>query len=106
MFEPQGWRAECNSIRIRRGNLVVYNSEVVFACEPDSIVGQFLTRIDLRELPVQLPFEFVVEDDAADLAANSLNFLRYIEVWTIEVGIMTAFRSFDERVMDRLSNLS
>src|SRR5207302_8065426 len=103
MFEPQGWRAECNSIRIRRGDFVVYKSEVVFACEAESIVSQFLTRIDLRELPVQLPFEFVVEDDAADLAANSLNFLGYLVVKAIEVGIMTGFLSFDEPVIDHLS---
>src|SRR5713226_7552352 len=52
--------------KVRHRNLVVYNFEVVFACEADSLVGGVLVGIDPRELPVQLPFKFVVEDNTAD----------------------------------------
>src|SRR5260370_2112062 len=54
-------------------NLVVYNFEVVFVCDPDSLVGQVLVGINPRQLPVQLLFEFVVKDDAADLTAHIIN---------------------------------
>ncbi len=68
-----------------------------------SLVGQFLIRIDLRELPVQLPFEFVVEDNPTHLAADTVNFLSHLVVEAIEVGIMAGFPSFDESVINRLS---
>src|SRR5258708_30238130 len=88
---------------VRHRNFAIYDVEVVFACEPDSLVGQFLIGIDLRELPVQLPFEFVVKDDTSDLAANAVNFFGDFVVEPVKVGIMTGFLSFDESVIDRLS---
>src|SRR5712691_8061495 len=89
--------------KVGDGNLVVHNFEVVLACEPDSLVGQFLIRIDLRELPVQLPFEFVVEDNTADLPPGAVNFFGHFVIEAIEVSIMTGFFSFDEAVINRLS---
>ena len=37
-------------------NLVVHNFEVVFVCDSDSLVGQFLIRIDPGQLVVELLF--------------------------------------------------
>src|SRR5207302_3767318 len=54
-------------------NLVVHNFEIVFVGDPDSLVGQLLVGIDPRQLPVELLFELVVEDDTADLAAHISN---------------------------------
>ena len=33
--------------KVRDRNLVVHNFEVVFVCDSDSLVGQFLIRVDL-----------------------------------------------------------
>ena len=89
---------------VRYNNLVVHKLEVVFAGELDSLVDWVLVRTDsTRLLLVELPFEFVVEDDSADLAADTVNLLGYFVVEPLEVGIMASFLSFDEAVVDRLS---
>jgi hypothetical protein len=75
--------------KVRYNNLAVYNFEVIFACEPDSLVDWVLVGMDSRQVPVQLPFEFIVEDDTADLAADSVNLLGHLVVEPIKVGIMT-----------------
>lgn len=75
-------------------NLAVYNLEVVFTDEPDSLVDWVLVGVDSRQLAVQLTFEFIVEDDAANLAADSVNLLGDFVVEPVEVGIMAGFLSF------------
>src|SRR6266852_4593670 len=56
------------------------------------------------QLPVQLLFEFIVEDNPTNLAANAVNFLSPFVIQAVEVGIVTCFLSFDEPVIDRLSS--
>jgi hypothetical protein len=46
--------------KVGHRDLVVHNFEVEFVCDSDSLVCQFPIRIDPRELPVELLFEFVV----------------------------------------------
>jgi len=89
--------------KVRDRNLVVYNFEVVFVCDSDSFIGQFLIRIDLRQLPVELLFEFVVKDDPADLAAHIINLPGNFVIKAVEIGVVTGFLGFDEAVIDRLS---
>src|SRR5207253_9249475 len=89
--------------KVGNRNLVVHNFEVVLACEVDSLVGQFPIWIDPRELPVQLMFKLVVEDNPTHLASHAVNFLGHLVVEAIEVGIMAGLLSFDEAVINRLS---
>ena len=84
-------------------NLVVYNFEVVFVCDSDSLVGQFLIRIDPRQLLVEPLFQFVVEDDAADLAAHFINLSGNLVIKTVEIGVVAGLLGFDEAAIDRLS---
>jgi len=84
-------------------NLVVHNFEVVFVCDSDSLVGQFLIPIDLRELPVELLFQFVVKDDAADLATHFINLPGNFVIKTVKIGVVAGLLGFDEAVIDRLS---
>ena len=83
-------------------NLVVYNFEVVFVCDSDSFIGQFLIRIDLRQLPVELLFQFIVKDNAADLASHFKNFPGNFVIEAVEIGIVTGFLGLDEAVIGRL----
>src|SRR5712692_1899568 len=48
-------------------------------------------------------FEFVVEDNPADLPPRAVNFFAHFVIEAIEVSIMTGFFSFDEAVINRLS---
>src|SRR5579859_6920078 len=84
------------------GNLVVYNCEVIFVCDSDSLVRQFPIRVDLRQLPVQVLFKLIVEDNATNFAAREPNFIGDFVVQTVEVGIMADFFGFNETVIDRL----
>src|SRR5207253_10864006 len=100
----------CQSLRpiIPRSDFKVQAMQVsalvlVLACEVDSLVGQFPIWIDPRELPVQLMFKLVVEDNPTHLASHAVNFLGHLVVEAIEVGIMAGFLSFDESVINRLS---
>src|SRR3989442_13907288 len=88
--------------KVRHRNFVFYDVEVVLACEPDSFVGQFLIRVDLRELPVQLPFEFVVEDNPTNIAADAVNFFGDFVVEPVKVSIMAGLLCLDEPVIKRL----
>ncbi len=89
--------------KVGNRNLVVHNFKVVFVCDSDSLVGQFLIRIDLSQLLVEFLFEFVVKDDAADLAAHIINLPGHFVIKAVEIGVVAGFLGFDEAVIDRLS---
>src|SRR5713101_8176558 len=83
-------------------NLVIDNFEVVFVCDPDSLVGQVLVGIDPRQLPVELLFEFGVKDDAADVVAHIINLSGNFVIKAVEIGVVAGFLGLDQTVIDRL----
>jgi len=85
--------------QVRDRNLVVHNLEVILAGEPDSFVGEVFIGRYPRELFVQLLFEFVVEDHATHLTANTVNFLGYLVVEPVEVRVMAGFLGLDKAVI-------
>src|SRR5438874_4173966 len=83
-------------------NLVVYNFEIVFGCDPDSLVGQLLIGIHPGQLPVELLFELVVKDDTANLTARISNLSGDLVIEAVEIGVMAGFLGLDQAVIDRL----
>jgi hypothetical protein len=88
--------------QVRDRNLVLHDLEIVLAGESDSFVGEVLIGRDPRELFVQLVFEFVVEDHATHLTADTVNFLGYLVVELVEVHVMAGFLGLDKAVINRL----
>ncbi len=88
--------------KVRDRNLVVHNFEVAFACDSDSLVGQFFVGIDPRQLPVELMFEFVVKDDTANLATRIVNFPSDLVVEPVKICVVPCFLGLYEAVINRL----
>src|SRR5712691_9803896 len=88
--------------KVRDRNLVIDNFEVVFVCDPDSLVGQVLVGIDPRQLSVQLLFEFVVKDHAANLAARIVNLPGNLVIKAVQMGVVAGFLGLDETVVESL----
>lgn len=89
--------------QIGNRNLVLHKVQIIFIGNADALVCGVLTRVDLREFFVQLLFEFVVENDAAKLAAGGFDFLGHLVVQAIDFGVVTDFFGFNEAVIDRLA---
>src|SRR5271157_3003724 len=89
--------------KVGHRDLVVHNFEVEFVCDSDSLVRQFLIRIDPRELPVEFLFQFEVKDDAANLAAHLIDLSGNFVIKAVEIGVMAGLFGLDETVIDRLS---
>src|SRR5205823_9526777 len=88
--------------KVRDRNLVVYNFEIVFVGDPDSLVGQLLVGIDPGQLPEELLFELVVKDDTANLAAHISNLSGDLVIEAVEIGVVAGFLGLDQAVIDCL----
>ncbi len=83
-------------------NFAVHNFEVIFICDPDPLIGQFLIGIDPRQLAVQLLLKLVVENDSANLAARILNLSGNLMIKAVKIRVVAGFLSFDQAVINRL----
>ncbi len=76
---------------IRQWDLPVHNDESMPLCEAFHFLRIFSSVTKLRAVPIQIAFQFVVENDAKGLAASLLNALGFRVKEPVEFRIMLGF---------------